>query len=255
MAILRLGEMTWHQVRDLDLARVVAVLPIGAIEAHGPHLPLETDVIIAEAMATAGIEALEAAGRTAILLPPLAITSARFARHFPGTLDADPHAVRRQIVAIATSLSRHGLGALALANSHFDPTHLQSLYDAVSAVEKRCPDLVTVFPDVTRRPWAPRLTEEFLTGACHAGCYESSIVLACRPDLVDQQAAAQLPDNPCSLSRAIRDGIDSFDGAGGPDAYFGYPAAATAEEGRQTIATLGRILFDAVSGTLEPPPE
>ena len=50
-SLLHLRDMTWTEVRDLDLERSVALLPIGAVEAHGPHLPLCTDPIIAEAMA------------------------------------------------------------------------------------------------------------------------------------------------------------------------------------------------------------
>lgn len=48
--------MTWPEVEALERDRCVPILPLGAIEAHGPHLPLHTDVIIAEAMATAGAE-------------------------------------------------------------------------------------------------------------------------------------------------------------------------------------------------------
>jgi creatinine amidohydrolase len=48
MAILELAELTWEDVRDLNRARTVVVLPVGAIEAHGPHLPLGTDNVIAD---------------------------------------------------------------------------------------------------------------------------------------------------------------------------------------------------------------
>ena len=44
MAIRELAELTWEEVRDLDLSRTVAVLPVGAVEAHGPHLPSGSDV-------------------------------------------------------------------------------------------------------------------------------------------------------------------------------------------------------------------
>ena len=47
MAIRELADLTWEEVRDADRARTVAVLPVGALEAHGPHLPLATDVLIA----------------------------------------------------------------------------------------------------------------------------------------------------------------------------------------------------------------
>jgi creatinine amidohydrolase len=79
------------------------------------------------------------------------------------------------------------------------------------------------------------------------------VVLARRPELVRRELAAALPPNPASLSRAIREGRRSFAEAGGSHAYFGDPAAATAEEGRATIETLGEILADAVLAAHAPP--
>jgi creatinine amidohydrolase len=61
-----------------------------------------------------------------------------------------------------------------------------------------------------------------------------------------------LAPNPHSLVDAIRDGRTTFASAGGPDAYFGFPAEATAEEGRAIVATLGDILADAVVEAIEP---
>jgi creatinine amidohydrolase len=61
---------------------------------------------------------------------------------------------------------------------------------------------------------------------------------------------AGLPGNPASLSRAIRGGKRSFEEAGGPRAYFGFPAEATAGEGRATVEVLGGILEDAVRAEL-----
>ena len=55
MPVHRLSDMTWEEVRDTDRRNAVAILPVGAVEAHGPHLPLGTDVIIAEAMAKAEV--------------------------------------------------------------------------------------------------------------------------------------------------------------------------------------------------------
>jgi len=100
------------------------------------------------------------------------------------------------------------------------------------------------------KPWALRLGEEFRSGACHAGRFETSIVLAERPALVREAIRANLAANPASLSRAIREGRQNFAEAGGPRAYFGFPAEATADEGRATIDALGAILAEAVQGEI-----
>jgi creatinine amidohydrolase len=106
--------------------------------------------------------------------------------------------------------------------------------------------LPIAFPNLARKPWASRLTEEFRSGACHAGRFEGSIVLAVRPELVRDTVRRTLAPNPASLSTAIRSGAATFEEAGGPRAYFGWPADATAEEGRATVETLGEILAEAV---------
>ena len=71
-----------------------------------------------------------------------------------------------------------------------------------------------------------------------------------RAELVRDGIRAALPPNPASLSRAIRDGKQSFEEAGGARAYFGFPGQATAEEGRATIELLGAILDEAVQAEL-----
>src|SRR5207253_2778470 len=140
-------------------------------------------------------------------------------------------------------------GVPAAANAHLDPAHVAALEAAVAQNQRENGTRI-VFPDVTKRPWALRLTEEFRSGACHAGRYESSIVLAARPELVRDAIRRALPSNPRSLSAAIRSGQTSFEEAGGPRAYFGSPADAGADEGVRTIEILGAILAEAVLAEL-----
>jgi len=246
MPVHRLASLTWPAVRDLPAARTVAVLPAGAIEAHGPHLPLGTDVIIAEAMARAGAELLAARGFHVLLLPALTMAPAPFAAAFAGTLDAPAEATTMTVIGVVRSLAAHGIRVTAIANSHHDPAHVEALRRAVTDVAASDANAIVVFPDLTRRRFAERLTSEFRSGACHAGRYEGSIVLAERPDLVRTDVMAGLAPNPQSLVDAIRSQQTTFAAAGGPEAYFGFPAEASAEEGRTIIDTLGAILAEAV---------
>jgi len=213
MPIHELAQLTWEEARDLDRARTVVVLPVGAIEAHGPHLPLATDIVIAAAMARAGAGRL-AARHPVLILPGVAYTAAGFAAKFHGTLS-------------------------------ISGTTVTALHEAVqlARVERLVP---IVFPDLTRRPWGSRLGDEFKSGACHAGQFESSIVLREHPSGVRDKIRRTLPPNPRSLSDAIKTGKRSFEEAGGPRAYFGDPAAATAEEGSKLVDALGGILEEAV---------
>jgi creatinine amidohydrolase len=240
----RLAEITWRDLSRLDRDRAAALLPVGATEAHGPHLPLGTDVIIAQAMVDHAAPLLQAKGLQPVILPPLAYTAARYAEGFPGTISISPETVTALLLDIAGAVRRAGIELLAIANAHLDPAHLGSLQRAGELCAQS--HLIRfVFPDITRRPWALRLTDEFKSGACHAGQFEGSIVMAVRPDLVRDEVRRQLPDNPASLSDAIRSGLTTFEEAGGPQAYFGYPSRATPEEGRTTIETLAQILAEA----------
>jgi creatinine amidohydrolase len=185
-----------------------------------------------------------------VVLPPLTYTAAAFAQGFAGTLSLRPETVTATVLDIAANLTRHGFGVLAIANAHLDPGHLGSLDAAVNAIRREL-GLAVACPNLAAKPWALRLGDEFKSGACHAGQFETSIVLAERPELVREDARAALPANPASLSRAIRDGKRSFEEAGGPRAYFGFPAQATPKEGRATIEVLGQILDEAVQAELD----
>ncbi|HYK10722.1 MAG TPA: creatininase family protein [Gemmatimonadales bacterium] len=241
MPVRELGELSWTDVQALDRSRVVVILPLGAVEAHGPHLPLGTDVIIAEAMARAGAELLAPQGIQPLMLPTLSYAPAPYAADFAGTISIEPQAVTSTIHAIASSVARHGIRFLALANAHFDPAQVRALRDATHGT-----DATVIFPDLTRRALAQRLTAEFQSGACHAGRYETSIVMAARPELVHETLRTALPANNRSLVEAQAAGQTTFKAAGGSDAYFGAPAEASAAEGRESIARLGAILADAV---------
>ena len=70
--------------------------------------------------------------------------------------------------------------------------------------------------------------------------------MAEKPEWVREEIRKSLSPNPASLSTAIREGKETFEEAGGPQAYFGDPAKASAEEGHQTIKILGEILAEAV---------
>ncbi|MGH7724001.1 MAG: creatininase family protein [Candidatus Eiseniibacteriota bacterium] len=249
MAIHEWAALTFEDVRSLDRGRAVAVLPVGAIEAHGPHLPLATDGLIAEAMARAGALRLTSHGLEVVLLPVLPFATAPFAAAFPGTLSIRAQTVTALVLDLARELTRQGFAALAVASAHLDPAHRESLGAASKAAEEEGL-LPVVWPDLARKPWALMLTPEFQSGACHAGRFEGSVVLAVRPEWVREEVRVVLPPNERSLSKAIRDGARTFEEAGGPRAYFGTPGDATAEEGRATIETLGAILADAVRAAL-----
>ena len=247
---MNLAEQSWTHVRAALAAGkpVVAVLPCGATEAHGPHLPLNTDVIISEGMARRAAAALNGLGVHTYVLPPLSYAPAEYAAEFSGTITIGAATFKSLLIDIVRNLKAQGFACLAIANSHFDPANVAVLREAVDDV--RASGFAVAFPDFTRRNLAQTLTEEFVSGACHAGQFETSLVMTDRPDLVDEAARASLASNPASLLTAFATGAKTFTEAGGPHAYFGDPAAATAQEGERTFEILQNALVVAVQETL-----
>ena len=243
---MKIAELPWIAVRDaLACGKpVAALLPCGATEAHGPHLPLNTDVIISEGVARRAAALLEGDGVRALILPALAYAPAEYAADFAGTISIGATAAKAIILDIARALKAQGFTCIGIANSHFDPANVAMLREAASEITAL--GLPVAFPDFTRRALAATLTAEFVSGACHAGQFETSLVLADEPRLVNDTARALLAENPASLTEAFAHGARTFTEAGGPEAYFGAPAAATAEEGEQSFRIMAQALAASV---------
>ena len=141
--------------------------------------------------------------------------------------------------------------ALSVQERHLEPAHVDSIHEAIRLVTEETGQAVA-FPDKRRRRWAATLTEEFRRGDCHAGRYETSLVLAARPELVREEVRAALERVPISIAEQIRAGAATFHEAGGTEAYFGSPAEASREEGEASYEALSDMLVTAVLETLLP---
>jgi creatinine amidohydrolase len=245
---VRFAELTWEEVDALPRERCVLILPVGSTEPHGPHLPLSTDVIISEGMAERAARMLAERGLVAFVLPSIAYSVTDFASGFAGALSLRFETAREVLVDVLAGAARDGFRMLALANSHLEPRHVDSISEAVRRVAAAT-GVQVAFPDKRRRRWSSQLTDEFRSGACHAGQYETSLVLADRPDLVRDDVREDLPPVDRSLSSAILDGKQTFLEAGGDRAYFGSPAAATGAEGAATFEALARMLVSSIEET------
>jgi creatinine amidohydrolase len=249
----RLAERTYPEIEAILALprRKVALLPVGSAEAHGPHLPLATDSIISEGMAEAGAAELARRGVEAVVLPTTHYAITEWARGFAGSLTIPAEAAEAQLLAVLTGASALGFDRLVMLSAHLEPGHITSLRRVARAFEAARGQPL-VFPDKTRREHAARLTAEFQSGSCHAGQYETSLVLALRPELVRQPIARTLPSHQVPLHERIRAGAVGFIECGMDRAYCGDPAAATAEEGHATLAVLAQIIAEAVLRSFEP---
>lgn len=240
---VELAEMTFEEARDVIAQGAIALLPTGATEAHGPHLPLSTDVVISKEAARRAHRLLMIDGIKTLVLPPLAYAVTDYASEFAGTMSLPFDTAKALARDVILAAMRTGFRGVVVCNAHLEPENLRALREACE--EARAKGARVELPDVTTKPYALRLGEEFKSGACHAGSYETSLVMAADPFLVRTEKSEALPANPISLSRAIRAGKKTFLEAGGDHAYFGDPAAASAAEGETLYAELADIFATA----------
>jgi creatinine amidohydrolase len=241
--------LTWKEAREAFNRGVVAILPVGSTEAHGPHLPLATDVIISEEMSRRAAEKLGSHGIEALVLPALVYSVTDFSSEFAGTISIKRETAAALIRDVCVSLYAQGVRLVAIANSHLEPEHIASIDDAINMVKNDIGRSVA-FHDKRRRRWAETLTEEFRRGDCHAGSYETSLVMAARPELVREELRGGLERVPISIADKIREGARSFTEAGGTEAYFGDPRSASREEGEASYEALSDMIVASVREAL-----
>lgn len=243
-------NQTWKEAREALSRGAVMILPVGSTEAHGPHLPLATDVIISEEMSYRAAMKLNNRGIETFVLPAVSYSVTDFSSDFAGTISIARATATALLRDICASLYKQGARLVAIANSHLEPEHVSSITDAIALIKQETGHEVA-FPDKRRRRWAATLTEEFRRGDCHAGSYETSLVLAARPELVRDEIREHLEAVPISIAEKIREGKHTFLEAGGTEAYFGNPREASIEEGNASYEALSNMLVVSIIETLE----
>jgi len=222
---------------------VVALVPVGSTEPHGPHLGLGTDVVISAAACVRAAELFAKSGPlVAVIAPAVSYGVTDCATGFAGAVSVPADVLTAYLGAVCDGLLAQGIRHVCLVNNHLEPAHDAAVRAALRRnVSVACP---------LAKKWARTLSAEFKSGACHAGQYETSIVMAAAPELVDDAVRAALPAVPISLSDKLRAGITTFTEMGMDRAYAGDPAKATVEEGEQLIQRLAEMVVGEVRAAL-----
>jgi creatinine amidohydrolase len=245
---LYFANLTWPKIQQVLAADKPTVLlfPVGATEPHGPHAPLSTDVVISQGTCLRAARQLaDDPELSALILPSLDYAVTRYARAFPGAIHVGQEGFQSLVVDICGSLIEQGFRHIAIINNHFEPEHVQTLHRCIDAIESERGTLLG-YVDLTRKERAVRLTEEFRRAECHAGRYETSLVLADHPELVNPAVMRSLPYVPVDMATGIAGGANDFLELGMEEAYCGSPAEATAAEGEQTFSALTEMLLAAL---------
>jgi len=251
--MIRLAELTWPEAQRFARARrSVVLLPLGAVEQHGPHLPLSVDWIGSEELARRVAPHLQRRGWRLLLAPSLPYGASPLAASWPGTVSLSPATTARLIVEVVRSLVRHGFRRFVLTNYQADPGHLRAIARAIRTLTHggHVQVLVAGFapgdgrsnpmfdPRVRRLMRSPRPAAEW-----HGGELETAMMLAVAPSLVRRSVARRLPAAWVDWSAALAHGARTFEamhrtGRG----YFGWPATASASTGRRVMALRGRLI-------------
>ena len=248
MAEKFLARHTTASLRALAAGKraVVALVPVGSTEPHGPHLGLGTDVVISAAACVRATELLERKGPlVGVIAPAINYGVTDCAAGFPGAVSVPAGVLTAYVAAVCDGLLGQGLRHVCLVNNHLEPAHDAAIRAVLAGREGK----VSVACPLTKK-WARTLSEEFKSGACHAGQYETSIVMAAAPELVDEAARQTLPAVPISLSTQLAAGVTTFAAMGLDRAYAGDPKAASVEEGERLIQRLAEMVVGEIREAL-----
>jgi creatinine amidohydrolase len=220
--VRRLADATWPELA----AQPLVVVPLGAVEQHGPHLPLATDAVVAGAVAESAVPALDGA----LLAPALSYGASGEHEGFPGTVSIGTPALTALLVEYGRSAGRWA-GRLLVVNGHGG--NLDALRAAVPLLRAEGRDV----------SWFPC---GLPGGDAHAGRTETSLMLHVEPGHVRSALAAAGETAPIGelLPRLRAEGVRGVSANG----VLGDPAGASAAEGAALLAVMVERLVRAVAG-------
>jgi creatinine amidohydrolase len=245
-----LPYLSWTEISALpDRENTVIVLPVGAIEQHGPHLPCSVDSVISSGVLGKALEKLPA-GIRAFGLAPITYGKSDEHLHFPGTMTLTGPTLLATITEIGESVYRAGFRKLLLANGHGGQP--QVLEMAARELRLRHGDFVIVPYHVSRLPNSSGqyISEQERKLAMHAGHSETALMLALAPDTVrmDRAVTNYPPEFPSKLLSP--DGRPACAWSArdfGPSGIIGDPLPATAAQGQAILDSLADSWAQAIT--------
>ena len=243
-----MAEVEWRKLRADQLREharqdAVVILPVAALEQHGPHLPVEVDSLLGEMVALRTARKVAAMGQRALVLPVLWTGLSEHHMSFGGTVTLEFPAFSAVVEGVVRSVLRHGFRRIVLLNAHGgNENALRTITDELT------PRLSVPIVQFTYWYAAAAAIAKILEtqgGLQHACEAETSMMMAVRPELVatDRIALATSNSTP-SVSDVVGGGVYRWRTVGSRFAsgVMGNPEAASAEKGER--------LFDAISDSL-----
>ncbi|MEJ2166508.1 MAG: creatininase family protein [Desulfobacterales bacterium] len=239
MKALHLDRMTWVDVKaEINNGRDTVVVPFGSTEQHGRHMPLGTDAVLGDEFGWRLAERLNA-----FLAPTVRFGCSEHHLSFPGTISLSQETFQRIVADVVKSLSRHGFRRIVLLPTHGG--NFKPLADAFAELEPIENVKVLAFTDLegfakaafeSSRAFGVKAGQ---SGA-HSGEWETSLMLALRPEQVKMdQAAEGFVGELSEIMARVFDGIQALDENG----VLGDPRPATAEAGKKYFEEMVEFLY------------
>jgi mycofactocin system creatininase family protein len=178
-----LAELTWIEAKQRFSEIDIALLPVGSVEQHGPHLPLDTDSFDAEYLARSVAEAMSEP--RPIVLPVIYYGVSYHHMGFSGTISISNETLTRLVYEIGMSVARHGVRKLVIINGHGG--NVPALQNAAQMINREARIFTCVDTGETSNVDVEKIIET--PNDAHAGEMETSTALAVRPDRVDMKKA------------------------------------------------------------------
>jgi creatinine amidohydrolase len=245
------AEMTSFEVAAGDPHSWVAILPVAAIEQHGPHLPLLTDTAIGQAFIDATLRKMPGT-LPATFLPIQAVGKSNEHIASPGTLTLSWETLTRVLIEIGESVARAGVRKLVLVNSHGGNV---PILDIVARELRVTRQMLCVATHWSRLAQPAGLFSDWERAyGIHGGDIETSIMLAARPDLVRMDYAKTFHSAQEGFVQRFKHlrahGTAQFGWMAqdlGPDGTVGDASIATADKGTATIDAVASAFVDLIA--------
>jgi creatinine amidohydrolase len=252
----RYGEMTWPEVKAAAARPCVALVPIATLEDHGPHLPIDTDLLLCASVCEM---AASLAADRAVVVPAINHGYSPHHMDFPGALTIGPHTLIDYGLDVCKSLAHHGFGRILIVNGHGSNTPFADIIARLTVVHTGVLAAAVNYwaaPGVATVANALRESEP-IGGMNHACEFETSLYLALRPDLVDMsKAVAELSHRPSKnywTDLITGDGplaMMEFWSQLSESGVMGDPSKATAEKGRALLDVAANGIIELIDEML-----
>ena len=242
MTALHLDRLTWAEVKtEIKSGRDTVIVPFGSTEQHGRHMPLGTDAVIGDEFGWA------LAGRLgAFLAPTVRFGYSEHHLSFAGTISLGDETFRRIVIDVVASLSRHGFQRIVLLPTHGG--NFKPLAEAVAELKPVENINVVAFTDLEGLVKAAFESSSSYgvnpaQSGAHSGEWETSLMLAFRPDQVKMDHAAEgFVGELSEVMAKVFDGIQNLDENG----VLGDPRPATAAAGKKYFEEMIEFLHQWV---------